>query len=63
MVFTGAERAGDGVRVRFRDERKGELHEVDIRPRLRGEARYLTCGSAEPKRALHCAVVAPPRRR
>ncbi len=57
VVFAGAERQGEGVRVRFRDERKGETHEVDIRARLRGPERYLTCGSADPKRALHCAVV------
>ncbi len=57
LVFAGAETQGEGVRVRFRDERKAETHEVDIRARLRGEERYLTCGSADPKRALHCAVV------
>jgi hypothetical protein len=58
LPFLGATRPSPGeTRARFRAP-DGAVHEVDVRATLAEEAVYLTCESAEPKRARRCEVTA-----
>jgi hypothetical protein len=52
-----AKRGAGEWRIRFAVDRRGEEHELVVRSRHVGEERYLTCESAQPRQALHCAVV------
>jgi hypothetical protein len=57
LAYLGAGREGSGWRIRFRDERAGALHEVDVVSGKDEYARLLTCSSAEPKQAIRCRIV------
>jgi hypothetical protein len=57
VAFVGAERDGDGWRVRLRDP-TGAVHEVDVVEERGEEAVYLTCTSAAPQRARRYVAVA-----
>jgi hypothetical protein len=56
LALAGAERvAEDAWRVRFRAP-DGTVHEVDVAAEEADEPAYLTCGAAEPKRAVRYAA-------
>jgi hypothetical protein len=57
VALIDAVRENDTTRARF-ETRGGAVHEVDVTVSLDDEAAYLTCTSAEPRRARRCRVVA-----
>jgi hypothetical protein len=56
LRFLGAEQAGGGESVVRFEAPDGTTHEADVIATFDDEPAYLTCGSAEPRRARRCRV-------
>jgi hypothetical protein len=58
LRFLGAEQRDGGQSVVRFEAQGSAVHEVDVVAMLDEEPEYLTCGSAEPRRARRCRVLA-----
>jgi hypothetical protein len=58
LRFLGAEQRDGGRSVVRFEAQRSAVHEVDVVAMLDEEPAYLTCGSAEPRRARRCRVLA-----
>jgi hypothetical protein len=58
LRLLGVEQAGGGESVVRFEAPGGAIHEIDVVAMLEDEPAYLTCDSAEPRRARRCRVLA-----